>query len=532
MKTPVRSTIIAAVVLTLIFASGYTLLHPAMSQQGWDSLNYAFKIETYGTRAIHGNHPLGHLFQNAALWAARSVGYAGDVFPVFLVVSGLFAGAAVGTIFLILHTLLNIEFRNAFGLAFLFGSSYGLWRYTGTADIYSYALFWAAMAWLFLIYQMRSGKTSAIGLSGVFVGLAVLTHQFNFLIALCGAYLIFRQSKDNIRAAFGKICIFLSCAGLTTIAGYLLMGYFCKSLDSFDAIFAWSRGHLSNPTHYRHFGITNIRTLFTTFLRVVLYNSSNWHFEIFKAPLVIMLMGILITAFRRYPNLAAPKKILFASAVLNCFIGALLVLWWEPGNLKFPLLLSVPGILALACGADQVESKISNIIRFVLPKGHKIISKNMFAILGVLILAFNLWAAVLKDHKPNESLETRIAKWIDYSTGDSVLITAGDLVAHLRYRNDRPNTLSIYHLLLKNKDSSDKFGLIRNEIDMALNSGETVLLAPAVVDYINENKLEKACVERDSLRKFLASYDSEAAFTYENQIDGKTTAVCRLKTSP
>ena len=69
-------------------------------------------------------------------------------------------------------------------------------------------------------------------------------------------------------------------------------------------------------------------------------------------------------------------------------------------------------------------------------------------------------------------------------------------------------------------------------IDTALNNGQKDLVAPAVVDYMSEDRLEHVHVNRESLREFFASYHSEVAFTYENRMDGKKTPVFRLMILP
>lgn len=224
------------------FSLVYAALAPDVFQQDWDSLMYGYWSEVNGIRSIWGNHPLGHLVLNSVYAVASGLGYDGKALPLFIICNSVFGGAAVALLYGLTRTL-QVEYWTSLGCAIVFGASYGLWHYSGTADVYSISVLFLLLAWLSLVSEVLVRQHRHLYVSGVLAGLSALCHQLN--AAFLPVALIVILSRKEAR--WTRAGTFYVAALATALAGWVLLAYLATSSFSISAMYTWARGYLGDP---------------------------------------------------------------------------------------------------------------------------------------------------------------------------------------------------------------------------------------------------------------------------------------------
>ena len=139
-----------------------------------------------GLGAIWGNHPLGHVVQCGVFKISRRLGYEGRALPVMKVFNGVTAAAAVAALFLVMITVLGMGALRSAGWTVVFGGTYGVWHFAGTADIYGLSLLLLIVAWGLTVWSLDRPSRGWSLLAGLAFGAATLSHQFSGVILASG----------------------------------------------------------------------------------------------------------------------------------------------------------------------------------------------------------------------------------------------------------------------------------------------------------------------------------------------------------
>lgn len=499
------------------FAVLYAALSPDVTRQGWDSLSYAHAAETPGLPPIWGNHPLGHAVLDLTLWIARHFGYAGRALPLLLVVGSFFGGLAITCFFLICNVLIGADRRVSLSLALILGGSYSLWRYAGSADIYSFSLLLCAAAWAGIIYHLRFQTRP--GLAGALAGLATLGHQLNGILVLPGVFLILTTEGRSSTAR--RLFRFVGGAALVVVIGYGVFGYLVTSSTSPLVLATWAKGYFGDPTYGRHLHVAELPIAVGTLTGAVIHRPAARAALVGRDGLLVILLLLTLGGIVPRKRVAPSLRWLVGGALLHCGVAWSLIWWWEPFNDKFWVLTLIPWLLILAC-SDPASSG-STAGRVV-----GIFYRRCLPPLAVGVLLCNFLTGILPDSAPNLALRNALSAWARRSKPHDVLIPTTDLVAHLLYWENRPDTLLLYRIL-QAAPPDDPFHVLRTTIDAAIERQAEVLYTPAAVDNVQDEELALLHVSREALRGALASYEQQEAFSYADVGSGKRLQVYELR---
>ena len=519
---PLKIRVIPLFLLTG-FSLAYIFLAPNLFQQDWDSLMYAYWAEINGISSIWGNHPLGHLLLNSINVLLMNLGFPWRALQVFIVCNGLLSGTAVALFFFLMKEI-GIDDWLSLGYAVVFGASYGIWHFSGSADIYSLSVLLLIAAWISLLYEVQTRKARTLYLSGALAGLSVLSHQLNVVFFFAAFVIIVFQKKDR----WPRMITFGSAAFVLILIGGILLGSIAISSASLPEIYDWFRGYLGDDIYGEPLSIESIVLASRVALQTVLV-APTWLGEatVIRTVLYSFLFVLILLGVMQVKRLNRGKKIILLSAFIQCLVSFLLIAWFEPWYPKFWLLVLVPAMIGIACCIDALmKGNAPGLLNFREPK--KYYSHLLLLLPGIIVLVFNLRFAILNEHTPDEASQRSLNTWLEHSDPDDMLITAGDLIPQLWFWSNRPNTIHLYHSLVVNKNSDDRFEYLRAQINRCLCEGDSVLYTPAIVDHFGDSFLGLLDLSRVELRTFFDGYEKESAFIYRNRINNKETQVYTL----
>ena len=502
------------------FALAYIWASPSLARQHWDSLSYARACELRGLRGLWGNHPLGHVVQCGVVETSRRLGYQGRALPVMKLFNGVTAAAAVTTLFLAMITVLGIGPLPSAGWAVVFGGTYGVWHFAGTADIYSLSLLLLIVAWGLAVWSFDRPSRGRSLLAGFAFGAATLSHQFGGVILVSGTIgLLWRFKGRGRRQLVAWLGIFSMTATMTIVGGYGLLGIWATGSTSPARLLRWLVHHGHDPTYGRFFTLDGASIALRSAATTVLQSSARWPSRLLLSVAVISGLALSLASARWIGRLPDRLKTIALSFCLQCIVGGLLVVWWEPSIVgKFWLLmlpalvmwcaLALDGLRQCVLGGDHAPHARWTRLLDALP---------LFA--GVL-LCLATSATMLRERQPDGSFERALNAWGQHSRPDDVLIESGRLTAHLRHWEQRPDTVDLYRLIKASTHESDRFTAVREVIQRAARQNRAVLFSPGLDPYYSDDRLAVVGVSRQQVLDFFAQYRREGPLFEYRESDG------------
>jgi hypothetical protein len=530
-EIPCQKFILATDFLLLFAFSGlYHFLSPNLASQPWDSLSYAYSAEVNGISAIWGNHPLGHVIFSMLFSLVKRLGYQGRALTIFQTTNGILGGLIIAIFFVLLVSIIKVRVPYALGFSLVLGASYGFWFFAGTGDIYHFSILCSLFAWTTLVYEvtLRNGRFPLW--SGFLTGLSILFHQLNIMLIPVGlALILFTPNPGNQakRIKIKKITLFIAITSAVAASGYLSLGYAVTSSFSVQRITGWMRGYFGDPTYGRYLNTDVFKTAWMTISQAVMFAPQNKAIFISRSLLAFFVLIILFGLFAN-KALEGRKRAIMVASSLECLITWPLILWWEPQNPKFWLLTLVPFFIFLALSFEAVAIRLRDRTPD-LDKGLGPTINLLPLLVGALILAMNVQH--INGTQDSVAFQEALNVWVENSSQEDVLITAGDLIPHLRFWGSRPNTVYLYRSLQASQASPDDFSDLRNEINQALCTHHTVLITPAASEYVTDSQLSLVSVSRGDLRSFLDKnvQKGKIAFWYRDLFDGRLLPVYIVK---
>ncbi len=524
-----NSVVLQSAALFCCFSALYILFPTSLPSQHYDSLSYAYSAEAAGSMPLLGNHPLGHVIFNLSLALSHSIGYQSRALPVCQIANSLISGLCVSILFILIALNFRVKNTYALGCAILFGLTYSYWRHAGTADIYNISILFLSLTWFFLTKETLGNHLQSISLAGIAASLALASHQLSAVILPAGA--VFLLLKTTERAVKLKaVFVFLTVAAVGTICWYCLLGYIATSSFSPETLFLWAQGYMQidNPTYGVHFSTNSIPIAWETLSNALLISMGAGRSQMVRNGLLIFLLLIVLLGIKEnWSKNTTRRQVLIAFAV-QCLLSWSIILWWEPYNTKFYLLSLLPWCITLAICCEAFDDMACRFFQTCkadrLGRG----IKYFFFTILFLIAVLNINYGKMREYKAVAAFNDAFAVWRDHSNPDDVLITAGDLVPHLLFWGNRPNTIHLYRTLQQSRNSADKFYLLRKEIRQALCNNKTVLLAPAACMYIADEQLSVLRLSRQELCNFFHRYEMKAVFDYQNLINDAQEKVYKL----
>jgi hypothetical protein len=454
------------------------------------------------------------------------MGHTGHALPVLQGVSAVAGGAAVGALFALLAALSDARtfacLRPAIGAAGVFGGSYGFWHFAGTADIYTLAALALIAALAALLSAVRRGSVARAALAGTLAGIATLSHQFTgVLLAVTAIGLLPLWALHSRRRAVAAVAAMAFSGALVLVAGYAMFGYL--ALGSLDPhrILTWAKGYSGDPTYGRYLTGRGLLDAVYAATATLAGHASGIRGA---ARGVILGAGFcwLLVGTWRLGRLPHAHRTIARAMILQCAVGAALVLWWEPGLIgKFWILL-LPGFLIWCWYTCRALTEAGS------PAiGRILVSAPVAA--GVLLLAYN-WSSTMRYERPaNVVFERSLALWITHSGPDDVILETGRFTAHLRFWGRRPATANVYRLLQAGHQAGDPYASLRALIDSATSEGRTVLFSPGLSEYFTDDRLGVVGTDVNALVSFFESYRWDGPiFEYQEDVGLPLKSAYRL----
>ena len=513
--------------LFVFFSFLYLAFSPSLSHQNWDSLWYCYACEIGGiTKIPWGNHPLVHPILCSIFKLVTFLGYSDKALPVLKVVNSIIGGITVSVLLVVLYNVIKFGLLNSLGCATIFGATYGIWHYAGTAEIYNFSALLLIASWTFQIYEVSSNRNMVF--SGILSGLAILAHQLNGVLLLVGLIPILKNCE--YKQVKKKLSTFLLSAALTAATGYLaLWSLQTPATFSLRAMILWTIGYGTDPSFGKYLQFENLLSAVYTAGKVFInYTNGSRISSLAWCGVCAVVLLLVFWGVMENRRLNKIKKALLLSSLMQCVIGGLLILWWQPHNEKFWVLILFPWIITLACSIEAVGSAVQSL--WPKLKSPLVRSVSVFPLLlGIFMILFNANYRMLKERQPNMFLQQSIEQWLSHSGPNDLLITTINLVPYLRFWAGRPNAINIYDLLRDNPDRKNKFEWLRAAINNAFQRNCSVLFSIAIIEPCSDDNLIVPGVTCKDLRSFLENYEwNEVVFYYPNLINGESIPVFRI----
>jgi len=512
-----------------LFAIAYTWASPSLALQHWDSLDYAHACEEQGVSGMWGNHPLGHAVQCGVVKVSRRLGFQGRALPAMKLFNGVTAAAAVAALFGVMTTMLGTGLLRAASWAVVFGSTYGVWHYAGTADIYSLSMLLLIVGFGLTVWSFDRPSPRRCLMAGVAVGAATLSHQFSGVVLLAGTIgllpLLSGLGWRRLVAALGS---FVMAAAMAILGGYVLLGIRATGSSSPAKLLWWVVGHGHDPTYGHFFSLGGaslaLRSAATTLLR----GAGRWPSHARLVGAVMAGVGLSVASVVWIRRLPGRFTAISLSCGLQCVVGWLLVVWWEPHALgKFWLLTLPPFLmwceLALAGLRHRaLQSRNGPRSRWTRPL-------DAAPLLAGILLFLTTSDVMLRERQSDESFERSLNAWVAHSGSGDVLIESGRFTPHLLFWGQRPGTVNLYRIIQASEHESDRFVKVREVMHQAWRQNRAVLFSPGLTPYYSDDRLAVVGVTRQQILDFFNQYEREGPlFEYQEADGGDARPVYRL----
>lgn len=497
---------------------------PSLAQQHWDSLEYAFAVDSRGPEAIWGNHPLGHAVQRLAYHAAQVAGYDGRALPVLKILTAVCAAGAVAAFALVLITVLGVATLPAVGWALAFGGANGYWHYAGTADFYGFSTLVLVVAWGTLIVAAGGGapawrpRPDAAGTvagatrdgfgtrwlltAGAAAGVAAVTHQFAGLLLAAGALALWPVwASGGLRRGAAKLAVLgLAAVGVAAV-GYGALGAVATGSASFGSIWAWAVGHGSDPSYGRYFNLTGVAYAVGSLSQTLVTLTPAGAWRVGYVALFIVGLMLLVGSVWSVRRLPSVPRAAAHSALTQFLLGSLLIVWWEPGMVGKFWLLPLPMLFALLALSWKGFARVA-------PGGSapaRAVYATLPLALGMLVFTINARWALSFERRPDPTFEQSLALWLEHSAPDTLILENGRYTTHLLFWGNRPQTSNVYRVIQRAVGMDDPFYYLRQDIEQAARDGREVLLAPGLNSYYTDDRMAVVGTTRAGLAEFLDS---------------------------
>jgi len=504
---------------------------PSLAEQHWDSLEYAFAVDSRGPDAIWGNHPFGHVVQRLTYDGARLAGYGGRALPVLKILTAVSAAAAVAAFAFVLIAVLGLATAPAVGWALAFGGSYGYWHYAGTADPYGLSALVLIAAWGAIVAaagDTGSDRTRRIATAGALAGLVAVTHQFAGILLAVGALALWPLwALDGRRPGIARLAALGVVAAVVAVVGYGVLGTVATGSASLDGIWTWAIGHGGDPTYGRYLDLTGVALAVGSLSKTVVTvtPAGGWRVA-YVGPFLVgaMLFAGGFWSCRRLP--ALPRAAAF-SAVAQFLVGGLLIVWWEPGMVGKFWLLPLPMLFAWLALSFEGATRFDTSAR-PSPPAATVLGFLPVAI-GVLVVAINGRWALDYERRPDPTFERSLTLWLEHSAPDTLIIENGRYTTHLLFWGNRPQTSNVYRVIQRAVGLDDPFHYLRADIEQAAREGRQVLFAPGLNSYYTDDRMAVVGTSRAGLAAFFNSLPWEGpVFEYVEWAGEEPKPVYRL----
>jgi hypothetical protein len=516
-------TLFPGVILALAFALAYARFAPSVQHQLWDSLAYCAAADGGKVGAVNMDHPLGHIVLNSMLRSSRMLGYSGGTLRFFTIINAAVGGLVIYLFYSMALRWSNGSIAKAVGLSLLLGGANGMWRFSGTGDIYMLVLLTSLLAWSVVAKWAGAADTDTAPWwlwSGLLTGVAIATYKVSGLVMIAGCLALWQPGARRKL----QMVAYLAVSCTVSLVGYLGASWIANDgLTSWLKHLGWATSQATDPIWGRFLSPRFFGEGAAAAAGVLIAKGWNLPAHAIRSTIMtgfsLLCAGAIVSGLR----CGSERRLLFVGLMAHCLLGAVLVQWWMPWSEKIWLPLLVPLMIAFALGVSSWSPTLS-----VSGKTMKSVLDGALVLLGLSLVSFNLWFGAIPQSRNTPAFDQAIQTWLSNTKPCDMIITAGDLIPHLKLCHGRPNTESLMEVYAKPGVGVDRFAVLRRRMAETREAGNDVYVVLASTNYLWQPLMEASAVSASTLSDFFAQYQWEPSFAYINDIDGKETAVCRL----
>ena len=177
-----------------LFLFLFFLTTPENHTEAEDAFEFAFKVEKGELKdLIHPNHLIYLLLMRGFYFLIRQIGLVERAYPLMVFLSSIFGSLTVTVFISLLQNRLRIPYRVSILGGTLLAVSYGFWRYSCEAEIYTLACLGIVIL-LYYAFNDRITYTNSV-LSGSLAGLSYLFHSLSVIPAFITVPIFFLLNK-------------------------------------------------------------------------------------------------------------------------------------------------------------------------------------------------------------------------------------------------------------------------------------------------------------------------------------------------
>ena len=480
-------TLSVTLLLAILLSVGYRLLAPSLAHQHWDSLQYAQAVEESGIHALWGNHPLGHFVFSLVWRGVRLLLTGTGALPALATISSVLGGACVGVFFLTCSRTLGLDWRVSLGAACLMGVTTSYWRFAGTAEIYTLALLMQIIAFRSILNTTLRQSRKASIVAGSLTGISILAHQLNVLLVPVSLLIVHLNVRAR-RPRMVLMILFLLAVSVVSCAGTMCFAALVTPITSLSEVYMWARGHIGNASYGSYLSVGNAPEAMRSWISTLV--SPGWSVKTTAVRIgLLACMGSWLALGGVFMStLGLRVRGVFVGSLWVCIATFGLILMWEPWNRKL-WLLALPSLCLMLAYGGSVLAKVALSLGPGVSMGlARMVLQWMLVAVALLVWGHNLRLTFVPLHRDSSAFEEALDAWTDNTESGDVLITAGDLVPHLRYWSDRPNTYPLSGVLVRSEQGGDTWADLDGLVRDTLAHGRNVFISPMAGDYLSDRQ--------------------------------------------
>jgi hypothetical protein len=226
----------------------YTTTYARVLSITHDGPTYLNLIES-GRFDFHHHHLLYQPLNVLWLGLLQRLGAGVDGLFAVSALNGIFGALNVVAVFRIARDRLELSAARSLVAALTAGSSFGLWFYSGTVEVYVIPLCLLSLAF-YLLSATRSSP-ALMAAAGLVTGLGVLFHQIHVLFAVVAIARLALDYRGGRAAAIREFVVYGICAALVAIGGYAAVIIGGGHAESLETVWMWLTNY-AQKTAYWH----------------------------------------------------------------------------------------------------------------------------------------------------------------------------------------------------------------------------------------------------------------------------------------
>ncbi len=478
---PLHWNILIFLVLLAVYLLTFVRIH------SYDAIPFVMMVEKGDVPALfHPHHILYHYLVYLVYHVLGAMGYAGGAMPVHQGISALFGALGIVVFFNLVKRLTADRFAASISSALL-AFSYGYWAYSVEAEVYIPCLFFVLLALSYLYRFLERPRLRYVLIIAALNGAAVWFHISAGLLWPSVVFVLFSSRQLPLRkrlrfsVLYSVLLLLLAAAPYAVVAcahvgtsRESILGWltYNASIGSWGT---WSRGGTLflamagfGQTFFGDYLLGLLRAGEFAVTRGVLLGAVPF---LAAAVFLVLLLGQLRSAWRRY-------RLLLVGSLVPFFSYSILIAWWDPDEVE-------QWIIPSAFFWMTVSLLMSVWLQRSRSRRGFLAKRAACVLIALVFFVTNLVATILprKDlaNDPRYQAAGTIAGVS--RENDLIVVPTGKLEQYLPYSFDRPEVLSLHHLLVRyDHDVPAAAAFLRQRVEQTRLEGHSVLVSEEAIE--------------------------------------------------